>query len=503
MELKTDKKFGITLVELIIALTMVSILMVMMFGVIFKKTKASIMTPSGTFYCWKDWNGKLYQMTVASKGAKTEKEAPHEVKGDSCFLDFPKIVTKEVNNIKAFIIGGGAAGDFYSNLSMEEISDVGLTEQIKNDVKCFEVDTQSKCILYHYEEGAKEYMACLDDERGDLPDTSNFIGSAAYNNKVLGKCVIELLDYDKKPTKYIVNASADQLAKYHYNPGNSDSTDCNMDSSRTNSTYDFYPYLSYVGTGGQIELVQPNSSLLTRVDDNNIKYKMASKVKYQKLSSSTKNEFISVDTTNLFDLNQPLSIKKDDIGNPGVYRAGCSEPNCGSGGATVLRSHIDPNKIVAEAKGAQYIVRAKGSDKLSNDLDMPEVKKSIRSGGSPLVYSTCCDGQNQKCNLEKIDTKLGDFIGLNNPEIPKMNYICDGTKKAPVEISYGDDNTGFGLFGYNGAPNDCIYKYYPYKELKAYGANIQKTQPSDNSPNNCSKSGPGHGMGGAIIIKWN
>ena len=497
MELKTNyKKNAITLVELIIALTMVSVLMVMMFSVIFKKTKASILSPSGTFYCWKDWDGKLHQMTISTKGAITKKEPDKIVSSDYCTLNFPGVVTKEVNNIKAYIIGGGASGDVYYNLQMKIDTFKGLNDQIKTDTKCFSEDSESKCLFFD-SEGNDGYITCNNDQRCDLSVNTNYIMA----DRVLGKCVIDLLDKDGKPQKYAIDTSSEILTRQglHYNRGHKDSSlPCN-DEGLVRYKADFYPYLSYFD-GESVQIIQPGQ--LSEVSDDKVEYKIPTKISYEKMHSSTKNEFISVDMTNKFDLNKPLKININDIGNPGIYKLS-STLYTGSGGNTVLRSNID-NSEVATAKGAEFKRGGRDYYIPKNDLSNLHVKEILQKKSNlPLTFSTCCEGNNQKCNLERIDTKIGDFIGLNNPEIPNVNYNCNSKKTLPTKVEYKENKSGFGLFGYNGAPNDCVYDYYPYKSLKAYDFEYNQPKELVNSPNNCSETGPGNGMGGAIIIKWN
>jgi len=146
------KKYkAITLVELIIALTMVSVLLLMAFNVIYKKTKSLTMSQSGTFYCWKDWSGKLHQRLVTQTGSKVSIKPAGDGFVDECKLDLPNEVSRDVKNIRVFIIGGGAAGPMYKLMGFKtanETNNDNITDEISNDLfGCFELG-EKKCLMY-------------------------------------------------------------------------------------------------------------------------------------------------------------------------------------------------------------------------------------------------------------------------------------------------------------------------------------------------------------------
>ena len=95
------KKQAITLLEIIISVTIISMLMILLFSVIAKKAKAVAETTSGTFYCFKDSNGRLNQLVELSDGTKQEM-----VDIQKCNFSFPN----EATNFTVYVIGGGGGG---------------------------------------------------------------------------------------------------------------------------------------------------------------------------------------------------------------------------------------------------------------------------------------------------------------------------------------------------------------------------------------------------------
>ena len=97
----SSKKKSITLVELLISITMTSALMILLFSVITKKASVIAYHDKGTYYCWKDWYGNLYQKAPSGN--------IHKV--NECGVKVPR----NAKNIKAYLIGGGSGGYVYNN----------------------------------------------------------------------------------------------------------------------------------------------------------------------------------------------------------------------------------------------------------------------------------------------------------------------------------------------------------------------------------------------------
>ena len=95
------KKQAITLLEIIISVTIISMLMILLFSVIAKKAKAVAETTSGTFYCFKDAQGRLNQLVELTDGTKQEM-----VDIAKCNFNFPN----EATNFTVYVIGGGGGG---------------------------------------------------------------------------------------------------------------------------------------------------------------------------------------------------------------------------------------------------------------------------------------------------------------------------------------------------------------------------------------------------------
>ena len=62
------------------------------------------------------------------------------------------------------------------------------------------------------------------------------------------------------------------------------------------------------------------------------------------------------------------------------------------------------------------------------------------------------------------------------------------------------EKTGFGFFGAGAAATDCAVSYYPIKTISYNDFKIENTSSREAKINSCANQE--HGMGGAIIIKW-
>ena len=88
-----NEKRAITLIELIIATTITSAIFVLLFSLVANKLTAGAKSDAGTYYCWKDWNGDLYEKAPLKEITKV----------DECSIQIPKAA----KNTTAYLIGGG------------------------------------------------------------------------------------------------------------------------------------------------------------------------------------------------------------------------------------------------------------------------------------------------------------------------------------------------------------------------------------------------------------
>ena len=100
--LKTKK--ALTLIEIIISITILSVIFIALFSIVGKKIVAVANTTSGTFYCYKDNKNKL---TEVVKLQNADPQIRTDVK--ECSYEFPATAKK----FKVTVIGGGGGG--YTN----------------------------------------------------------------------------------------------------------------------------------------------------------------------------------------------------------------------------------------------------------------------------------------------------------------------------------------------------------------------------------------------------
>ena len=500
MELKHNKK-AVTLVELIIALTMVSVLMVMMFGVIFKKTKAMVLSPTGTFYCWKDWDGKLHQRIIYSSGSRVVTETKNDVA--NCELNFPKYVTKDANSIKAHIIGGGASGDYYMDgefipSSNSSNRDPNIVDDLENEANCYKRSSNSYCISHNPSTFAG--LNCYDCSRSLESNYDN-------RYRLISGCYVNLRNsgnYNKYESLYKV---VNNPSNYFYNDG--DSSDCgsDLDVDRKRIKALIRKDDKYV-----INPLTDNTVVekITAVN-NTINYNVNSKIKFNVLQPSKyQNSFTSVDIADKIDRNTIYKIHKSDIGNGGKYIAGQSQSK-GSGKETVLRVKYK-GAIIKEAPGVEYNSKKTVYRNLITQLDAEvgggkTVRDCVNSPDDKcyLYLSGCCNGKSNECNFNTQNTGIAQLVGLKNPDLPEItNNTCSGSRQLAHKFNPSPNPTGFGLFGYNGFPNDIIYQYKPFRMIKIYDTIVNGLwdyNPKEKSRNPEDSAYPG--MGGAIIIQWN
>ena len=486
MELKRNKK-AITLVELIIALTMVSVLMVMMFGVIFKKTKATVLSSTGTFYCWKDWENKLHQRIIYSSGSKVVTESKDDI--GECKLDFPKFVTKDANSIKAHIIGGGASGDYYEKKVFVESSnatnpDPDIIAKLKNEANCYKSDTKSYCIKY--DKNSFTDLSC-----DSCLNKSNVLDDDALKKRIIQKCYVELCVSENKCDKWY---KVDDPSQYYYNNDINKGNPCPPIKNPDIFGNDYKKALIDIHNKKGIF---PKTSL-----DGEPEYTANSQIKFKvHTASKDTNTFKTIDIADKIDRNTILKISKNDIGNGGLYKPGDSSIYTGRGGDTVLRVKYQGEEIET-APGVEFNNTKSVLRNLNTNLDDDNVRKAIKDPNYYLYASSCCKGKTSECKFNVKNTGIAQLVGLKTPDMPKVDNSCSDTRQSHLEFDTSSNPTGFGLFGYNGFPNELIYKYKPFKNIDIYGSRpsgLMDTTPSLVD----SQVSPIQGMGGAIIIQWN
>ena len=178
------KKQAITLLEIIISVTIISMLMILLFSVIAKKAKAVAETTSGTFYCFKDAEGKLNQLVELSDGAKQEL-----VDISKCNFNFPN----EATNFTVYVIGGGGGGGKISASSGYSLSPTY---------------THEMSILNPTQNGCAKYPTLMQDGiMSELTTTPYACESGTYYNCSQGYTNVKVENLDTQLLKMMDNSA--------------------------------------------------------------------------------------------------------------------------------------------------------------------------------------------------------------------------------------------------------------------------------------------------------
>jgi len=500
------KKYkAITLVELIIALTMVSVLLLMAFNVIYKKTKSLTMSQSGTFYCWKDWSGKLHQRLVTQTGSKVSIKPAGDGFVDECKLDLPNEVSRDVKNIRVFIIGGGAAGPMYKLMGFKtanETNNDNITDEISNDLfGCFELG-EKKCLMYDSRTGLNPL------DSGSTIPLSNVNSDFINNHKVFGgkNCFVKLCTFGdvnnpKCDNVYKIDKNYTELNGFYYYKAPLGTNNYSYDSC-IRSGSNPVGYFSYLAKNGSV--LQLDSREIEEFKGD-ITFAAANQLKYKISQASGINSFEEIDKVKL-DSMKPLIIQSNQIGAGGVIDG--STVHNGDGGKTIFKSNKDDDTtIYPPADGQKHL--ESGNDnyiKLKYEFSDSSVKKSIQQVNTPIKVASLENESIKNFGLNYQDTHLSQYLKLTVPKLP--NYSKNTGNGEKNYYGDGKDN-GFGFFGYNGGSNNCRFEYYPYQYIDIYKLDTEKTRLFDShiasagykpADDNCSY--PGNGMGGAIIISW-
>ena len=204
-----------------------------------------------------------------------------------------------------------------------------------------------------------------------------------------------------------------------------------------------------------------------------------------------------------------LGIFKESV--PGDVKKGTAEPG--------MEYTIESNKIgnggsfgnAGEATQFGNLKANGGSFKTNTNIAVSLTNNTTISTISDLNKSksvSICSISNINCN-GSISDKLkelsqDDKIKINgNIEIKPAIYDEEENlwkdNSNPQKSTDDILKTGFGLFGASGSAHDCAIKYYPIKKLSYNDFEIKDNE-KEAKIDGCSPSG--HGMGGAIIIRW-
>lgn len=480
MELGNKKIKAITLLELMICFVMAAIFMLLLFGITSKKAETMEEYEAGVFYCWKDWAGTLYQ--------KNSSEDIQQV--SECKINIPK----NAKNIKVFLIGGGSGGYDYDKTKLLDIEQ-DYTDIEKPNTFCLKTkDSQNR--LYPY--------------------TSILIESKLY--KIENICDDNGNNCIYKP----------QLKEASFNSDNSEILTSNFFKDLYKQGKCYLPLIS----NGRSKYINPKKT------GNHIYYNSETKAASQCFAKTKKygvkqgncyeNIYFFVDNEEYTDIN-PADITNINGGKPNVLRYSQIKPQKqfeiykSSAGKIVSGSAMAGREytISANAIGEGGNVGKSGFATTFADLRadggaISNEKHILTVNTNKIKYNnledlrkkesiTVCKSENTECqgiinnsSLSGDGIKTTDEISIKVSEYNKDTKEWDKSKN-PQFSTDSIKKTGFGYFGASGTAKNCLIKYYP---IRRFGYNNKNDYGIINDEAEILCNPAGHGMGGAIIIKW-
>ena len=447
-------KNAITLVELLISVTITSVIMVLLFSIVGKKATIVSSYERGTFYCWKDWNDYLYQKTPTGSIQHVS----------NCMVKIPK----NAKNIKVYAIGGGSAGFYVSNSKIQ--SELHSIPPISPPLEQTCVKTDK--IYDGYTDIVKGNTSASQQLQKDKYKETKLevksINPTYFNDSFSifliskNKCFVPF--YYKGELKTV---PVPKNAEY-YSPGKEDYVFC--EDNRVAKCYNNGYFLD------------KNGSRLTdyvALNDQNSKLSLKVLAPTLRLSYGSPQAG-SVKEATLMP-GEEYTISASSIGSGGKIGA--------MNGGIVGKGSDTNFKGVIIASGGKIVTK-------TIDVSYP-IDKIIKIASiNDLV---------QHVKIEDIRKKEDRYAKFNEEllAIPGLGLKSD----IKIGIDFNPDTqdevikTGFGLFGASGVNPIGSYENCLIKELKYYGYSIINTNWITNFPLNPIR-GFTNGMGGAIIIKW-
>ena len=500
MELKNKTKKAVALIELLISLTMASVLMMMLFGIVTKKTRSAITDINGVFYCWKDWDGTLYQ--------KNSTEGIQKV--SNCKIKIPK----DAKNIQVFLIGGGAGGNRFVEGPINEIlsSDSNYPVNSDKDVEYTCIKPNSNNLytsLYLFNNSTKYNVMTTCESSCSSICTCKLVPSYNKVSEMIvnpssnspfdisfitdlfskGHCYLPV--YEKGSIKY-VKSSSDMLAdELFYVKG----------SSRN------HPCIGKCLINGNEEVCKVDSSQGTCYQDGKI---ISTNKTYEPESGLTYNS--EYNKFNYSYIKSTIGIGEFKEAQAGDFKRGHAEAGKEY---TLTADRIGSGGTPGNSGGATYFgnLKANGGTLKATSNIVVNFSKDIKKIASlseldKMKNISICASSGINCN-GSINEQLKEIASDNRIKVSEAVEIlpAEFTSKG----SWNDDNniqksgndvekTGFGLFGASAPAVDCAIKYFPFKKFKYNDLN--KEISSSNVPKISTCAPETNGMGGAVIIKW-
>ncbi len=439
-----------------------------MFSIISKKASFVAYYDKGTYYCWKDWDGNLYQK-IPSGSITSVSE---------CRVKVPR----NAKNIKVYLIGGGSGG--------YQPDAAAKSDFIEKAKKTTEKQSSGYCA-----NTGKTYTGVthgLDSSSNNVQLVTG-INNLKSNTGIIRKSINDIYFKDEFSSYLLKNgycclplyARSGSLSMYavpkdtyYYSIGNNRPVTCPPDNTKYNICYNLGYFI-----GSNNKLYDPNNqnpknpmNLCPELPQKtaNVLYLdvYPTTLKYSGYKESAAGDLTMASAL----AGQEYRITKDDIG---------------SGGSIGQDGKDTKFNNAYTASGGKLT----GSGLKSVVLRPPEEKISDMSGiiNANNKYNFC--NSNIFNCMAKYNAKLEGISGVEF-KLNKVNEIGP-----QFDISKEDDviQKGFGLFGISGPDAECTLNY---KYIKKVTYNRFNVEDNNYEPQIVCKSKVKKGMGGAIIIKW-
>lgn len=428
-----------------------------MFSIISKKASFVAYYDKGTYYCWKDWDGNLYQK-IPSGSITSVSE---------CRVKVPR----NAKNIKVYLIGGGSGGyepDAAAKSNFIKIAK--KTTKIQSSGVCAITNKTYTGVTHVLDPSSNnvQLVTGINNLKSNTGIIRKSINDSYFNEEFSsyllknGYCCLPLSARNNLPMYEVPKDT------YYYSKGKGRVT-CPPDNTRYNFCYNLGYFI-----GSNNKLYDPNN----QNPENSMNLCRGSNVlsldvypttiKYSGYKESAAGDLTMASAL----AGQEYRITKDDIGSGGSIGQ--------DGKDTKFNNAYTASGGKLTGSGLKSVV-------------LP-VKKINDKFGITNTYNKYNFRNIFNCTA-KYNAKLDGISGVEF-KLNKVNEIGP-----QFDISKEDDviQKGFGLFGISGPDAECTLNYKSIKSVTYNRFNIV-----DNSyePQIVCKSKVKKGMGGAIIIKW-
>lgn len=526
------KKQAITLVEIIVSVTILSVILIMLSGVITKKAQNAADTSSGTFACYKDANGNLNQKVRLQDGTIQEKRGIEQ-----CNFTFPSGVDKYT----IYVIGGGGGGGKITENSSD------YWQEIPGESKRFTLLEKSAqgCVaatnflpVMSREEGTNDSMQYINNECEGYICAADGINTITFNEN---KEYANFFDEESLQLAALTNRSlyikggvgANDIkgaicatsanltfgSKFNYLDGK-DQYQCSEAATMpliSASPGTFKSGNKYaIAQGGyfskehsfDVVSVKPkckanglNTKELheepTIIEEDEINYSL---LKLKTYYSSGGKAGTTITNTSINLAGRTVLISKDQIGNGGTPGQNGQTTNFSDFNMTAWGGAAGEN-----IPGDEYTTTLADA-KIIGGENAPNGLASLTDGVYPLsifrLKYNCKDNLNNSGEMSDYVRNVVLLGVANQEKFAGQGALCSDTlggckiSKSPDEESYGSGGGGA----------SSMVKYDPFYKFiytrPNYSTNTREKIINSTYVPVVTKSQASNGMGGAVVIKW-